>query len=93
MVQKGKIAGVKRKASVKEEDLATERRKAAASEAAFRDDTDGAPPSLLVNPGRVRTLLESSGTKKGPVLYWMSRDQRMRDNWALLYAVEKVWFF
>lgn len=24
----------------------------------------------------------------GPVLYWMSRDQRVRDNWALLYAAE-----
>lgn len=22
----------------------------------------------------------------GPVVYWMSRDQRVRDNWALLYA-------
>jgi len=22
----------------------------------------------------------------GPVIYWMSRDQRVRDNWALLYA-------
>lgn len=24
----------------------------------------------------------------GPVLYWMSRDQRARDNWALLHAAE-----
>jgi deoxyribodipyrimidine photo-lyase len=24
----------------------------------------------------------------GPVVYWMSRDQRVRDNWALLYAQE-----
>ncbi len=24
--------------------------------------------------------------RKGPVLYWMSRDQRVRDNWALIYA-------
>lgn len=24
----------------------------------------------------------------GPVLYWMSRDQRVRDNWALLFAQE-----
>jgi len=24
----------------------------------------------------------------GPVLYWMSRDQRVSDNWALLYAQE-----
>lgn len=25
----------------------------------------------------------------GPVVYWMSRDQRVYDNWALLYAQEK----
>jgi len=24
----------------------------------------------------------------GPVVYWLSRDQRARDNWALLYAQE-----
>lgn len=23
---------------------------------------------------------------RGPVIYWMSRDQRVEDNWALLYA-------
>jgi len=39
----------------------------------------------LVNDERVR-LLKSGGTKRGPVLYWMSRDQRVHDNWALLYA-------
>lgn len=26
--------------------------------------------------------------KSGPVVYWMSRDQRVNDNWALLYAQE-----
>lgn len=25
---------------------------------------------------------------RGPVVYWMSRDQRVRDNWALLHAQE-----
>jgi deoxyribodipyrimidine photo-lyase len=25
---------------------------------------------------------------EGPVLYWMSRDQRVHDNWALSYAIE-----
>ena len=35
---------------------------------------------------RWRTLREGEG--KGPVVYWMSRDQRVRDNWALLYAQE-----
>jgi deoxyribodipyrimidine photo-lyase len=26
----------------------------------------------------------------GPVLYWMSRDQRLRDNWGLLYAQKRA---
>ena len=30
---------------------------------------------------------ESPG-RKGPVIYWMSRDQRTQDNWALLFAQE-----
>lgn len=34
---------------------------------------------------RARILKE--GIKKtGPVIYWMSRDQRVNDNWALVYA-------
>lgn len=39
----------------------------------------------MVNDERIR-LLKSGSIKKGSVLYWMSRDQRTRDNWALLYA-------
>lgn len=31
-------------------------------------------------------ILKDVKTKKGPILYWMSRDQRVKDNWALLYA-------
>ncbi|MCJ7499725.1 deoxyribodipyrimidine photo-lyase, partial [bacterium] len=27
---------------------------------------------------------------KGTVVYWMSRDQRVSDNWALLYAQQKA---
>jgi len=38
-----------------------------------------------VDPRRVRCL-KKARWGKGPVLYWMSRDQRIRDNWALLYA-------
>ncbi len=34
---------------------------------------------------RVRQLNDAS-RRAGPVVYWMSRDQRARDNWALLYA-------
>lgn len=31
-------------------------------------------------------LYKNGETIKGPVVYWMSRDQRVHDNWALLYA-------
>ena len=42
---------------------------------------------MLVNPKRIRALKKESQAK-GPVIYWMSRDQRVNDNWALLYAKE-----
>ncbi|MDD4162612.1 MAG: deoxyribodipyrimidine photo-lyase [Methanothrix sp.] len=42
---------------------------------------------MLVNPKRIRSLKEKEHAK-GPVIYWMSRDQRANDNWALLYARE-----
>lgn len=38
-----------------------------------------------MNPEQVR-LLKKTEELKGPVVYWMSRDQRAVDNWALLYA-------
>jgi deoxyribodipyrimidine photo-lyase len=41
----------------------------------------------MVNRARVRPLNEAR-PGVGPVVYWMSRDQRVRDNWALLYAQE-----
>ena len=41
----------------------------------------------MVNRARVRPLNEAR-PGPGPVVYWMSRDQRVRDNWALLYAQE-----
>lgn len=44
-----------------------------------------------VQQGRVRVLKAGiEGENVGPVVYWMSRDQRSRDNWALLYAVEQA---
>ncbi|KAL3693859.1 hypothetical protein R1sor_007510 [Riccia sorocarpa] len=43
-----------------------------------------------VHTGRVRSLKEGNGSRKGPILYWMSRDQRSRDNWALLHAVQEA---
>ncbi|GLC37213.1 hypothetical protein PLESTB_000992000 [Pleodorina starrii] len=41
----------------------------------------------LVNPKRVR-VLKAGTVGSGPVVLWMSRDQRMNDNWALLHAIE-----
>jgi deoxyribodipyrimidine photo-lyase len=40
-----------------------------------------------VNRKRLRLLRKGDG-KAGPVVYWMSRDQRTRNNWALLFAQE-----
>ncbi|MHB0914341.1 MAG: deoxyribodipyrimidine photo-lyase [Thermoleophilia bacterium] len=40
-----------------------------------------------VRPERVRDL-NRAAPATGPILYWMSRDQRATDNWALLYARE-----
>jgi deoxyribodipyrimidine photo-lyase len=42
---------------------------------------------IMVKSERIRVLKEKhKGT--GPVIYWMSRDQRISDNWALIYAQE-----
>jgi deoxyribodipyrimidine photo-lyase len=41
--------------------------------------------------GRMKVLQPGkSGNKNGPVVYWMSRDHRSRDNWALLHAVSQA---
>lgn len=40
-----------------------------------------------MNLQRVRKLKDGE-EGPGPVIYWMSRDQRVEDNWALLYAQE-----
>jgi deoxyribodipyrimidine photo-lyase len=43
----------------------------------------------MINPKRIRKLKDGK-QEKGPVVYWMSRDQRVQDNWALSFAVEKA---
>ena len=47
----------------------------------------------IVSPARVREVGKAAPGKRlakakgtGPVIYWMSRDQRLQDNWALLVA-------
>ena len=36
------------------------------------------------------SMLNNKGEGQGPVIYWISRDQRVEDNWALLYAQEQA---
>ncbi|KAK6158046.1 hypothetical protein DH2020_005360 [Rehmannia glutinosa] len=44
-----------------------------------------------VQPGRIRVLKQSADARPaGPVVYWMFRDQRLKDNWALIHAVHQA---
>ena len=49
------------------------------------------PAPSVVDKRRVREL-KGEGLDRaiapGPVVYWMHREQRVRDNWALCYALE-----
>jgi len=42
---------------------------------------------MTMDRSRIRTLKEGKDIS-GPVVYWMGRDQRTADNWALLHAQE-----
>ena len=44
---------------------------------------------MNTDPQRIRTL-QAGAPGTGPVVYWMSRDQRIRDNWALAHAQERA---
>lgn len=48
----------------------------------------------LIQQGRIRVLKEAKiplgQGMKGPVVYWMFRDQRLKDNWALIHAVDQA---
>ena len=35
---------------------------------------------------RIDVINAARSDNTGPVVYWMSRDQRIHDNWALLFA-------
>jgi len=39
----------------------------------------------MINEKRIR-LLQKGDETNGPIVYWMSREQRVHDNWALLFA-------
>jgi deoxyribodipyrimidine photo-lyase len=42
-----------------------------------------------MNKNRIKILQEGKSSD-GPIIYWMQRDQRVNDNWALIYAYEKA---
>ena len=42
-----------------------------------------------MNRNRIRIKQEGKEVS-GPVVYWMQRDQRVNDNWALIYAQEEA---
>ena len=42
-----------------------------------------------INEKRIRKIRDGK-KRAGPVVYWMSRDQCTRDNWALLFAQQKA---
>ena len=42
-----------------------------------------------VDEARIHTLRDAPD-RTGPVIYWMSRDQRAQDNWAMLYAQQEA---
>ena len=44
----------------------------------------------MVDKTRVTHINEVEEKQQGPIVYWMSRDQRVNNNWALLYAIERA---
>ncbi len=44
---------------------------------------------MSLNQKRV-VCLHTADIRPGPVVYWMSRDQRVKDNWAMLFAQEQA---
>jgi deoxyribodipyrimidine photo-lyase len=44
----------------------------------------------VMDNDRSRQINDSKSVSSGPVVYWMSRDQRTRDNWSLLYAQKEA---
>jgi len=47
-------------------------------------------PPQTVRPERLFVVNPDAAPARGPVLYWMSRDQRAEDNWALVHAQQEA---
>jgi len=47
---------------------------------------------MTVDPTRIRTLRASADARQqeGPVIYWINRERRIADNWALLHAQQQA---
>lgn len=43
-----------------------------------------------INQKRIQVLNSQAVSNDKPVVYWMNRDCRVHDNWALLYAIEQA---
>jgi len=53
----------------------------------IRKETGESISEFKFNMKRVRKLTKASGnSSSGGVVYWMNRDMRVQDNWAMLYA-------
>jgi hypothetical protein len=56
-----------------------------------RVETPVNPLRVRPSPGTLPAFDPAAPPPAGrPVIYWMSRDQRVADNWALLYAAQQV---
>jgi deoxyribodipyrimidine photo-lyase len=44
---------------------------------------------VATDPRRI-FVLKNAEVRPGPVVYWMQRDQRVQNNWALIYAQEQA---
>ncbi len=48
------------------------------------------PGSITLNKKRIRILKSEEPSKHTGIVYWMWRDMRVQDNWALIYAQTKA---
>uniref|UniRef100_A0A493T1M6 Photolyase/cryptochrome alpha/beta domain-containing protein n=1 Tax=Anas platyrhynchos platyrhynchos TaxID=8840 RepID=A0A493T1M6_ANAPP len=92
---KRKISGggeaAKRREKEEEEEEEEEEEAGGGLEAALRAARRAAAPSVRefrYNKKRVRLVSRGPELREDAkcILYWMSRDQRVQDNWAFLYA-------
>lgn len=77
-----------RKNVKKEEKESTQTKSNATSGLVHRDRIRRIDEEGTLHPLQETDLKAAEEPGNGPVMYWMSRDQRAHDNWALLFALE-----